>query len=115
MPNSLKQSPLDVPLRNAKATIKPRESEVRKLNPQAADVIQTARALARIEPKQMADVMGVSHSYVLRGLEAKDDLGFLKMWELPDAFWFELACLILESRGVGRVRRLFEVERLKVG
>lgn len=108
---SMDQRLADVPLRNAKAKLRGAETKVQKLNPAAGQVLEAARAAAKVEPKAMADAMDVSHSYVLRGLKSQDDLGFHKLWALSDEFWFELACLVLESRGVGRVRRLFEVER----
>lgn len=103
-----------VKVRSLKAKLPIGEPEVQLLNPEAGRVLKTACGLADLEPKAMADAMKVSHSYVLRGLKSQDDLGFHKLWALPDAFWFELACLVLESRGVGRVRRLFEVERKAV-
>lgn len=53
------------------------------------------------------------HSLVLRAFKWQGDIGFARLWEsMPDAFWFELGCLILESRGASRVRRLFEVEKV---
>lgn len=111
MSSSLANRLANVPVRNAKAQLRKGEAEVQELNPEAGRVLKTACSLAQIEAKQMADTMGVSHSYVLRGLKSEDDLGFHKLWNLSDDFWFELACLVLESRGVGKVRRLFEVER----
>lgn len=102
----------DVPLRNAKSGLRRGETEVQQLNPVACAVVDKARRLARLEAKQMATTMGVSHSYVLRGLKSEDDLGFYKLWALSDDFWFELACLILETRGLAKVRRLFEVEKV---
>jgi hypothetical protein len=105
------RSSLDmVPVRNVKATLRRGETEVQKLNPTAGDVLNLARAAAEIEPKQMADEMKVSHSYVLRGLAGQGDLGFAKLWELSDKFWLELVLLIAIRRGFAAVRRQIIVD-----
>ena len=102
-----------VPLRNAKAELRKGEGAVQKLKASGGEVLDRARFNARMEPKAMADAVDLSHSLVLRALGNKGgDMGFIRMWEsLPDEFWFELAVLILESRGA-RLRRVFEVEKV---
>lgn len=91
-----------IPLRPLKADVKEKplrgESSRQKLNPDAGDVLELARATAQIEPKQMADTMGVSHSLVLRGLKSVDDLGFHRLWLLSDAYWLELLLAIAKKR-----------------
>lgn len=64
----------------------------------AGDVLEQARGVARIEPKQMADAMGISHSLVLRGLKSADHLSFHRLWELSDEFWLELILAIAKAR-----------------
>jgi hypothetical protein len=80
------------------------EGPVQKLKAEAGDVLEAARANARIEPKQMADTMGISHSLVLRGLKSVDHLSFHRLWELSDDFWAELLIAIAKKRGVALVR-----------
>jgi len=94
---------LDVPLRTAKAALRKGEGPLRKLNRDAGDVLDLARGNARLEPKQMADDMGISHSLVLRGLKSLDHLSFHRLWELPDAFWAELLIAIAKKRNVADV------------
>lgn len=101
-----------VPLRNVKASLRRGEGPVQKLNPDAGDVLEVARAIAQIEPKQMADVMGLSHSLVLRGLGSKDHLSFHRLWELPDAFWAELLIAIARKRKVADVTTTITVRRI---
>ena len=60
------------PLRKANAALKRGEGPVQKLNPCAGEVLDFARGNARIEPKQMAGTMGLSHSLVLRGLKSAE-------------------------------------------
>lgn len=97
------------PVQNLKTDLKRGEGRVRKLNPDAGDVLDIARESARLEPKQMADVMDLSHSLVLRGLKSADDLGFHRLWELPDRFWAELIVAIAQRRNVATVRTTIEL------
>lgn len=92
-----------VPLRSLKANL----DSVQKLNP--GELLDIARSIVRIEPKQMADTMDVSHSLVLRGLK-DGQLNFGRLWELSDAFWLELVLLIIEARKLARVRREIVVD-----
>ena len=100
----------DVPLRNAKAGLRRGESAVQKLNPKAGEVLDLARGAAQIEPKQMADEMGISHSLVLRGLKSADHLSFHRLWELSDDFWLELVLLIAKRRGLAAIKRQLIVD-----
>lgn len=99
----------NLPLRNAKAGLVRGEGPIQKLNPLAGEVLDIARGLARLEPKQMADDMGISHSLVLRGLRSVDHLSFHRLWELPDEFWAELLVAIAKARSVATVRTLIEM------
>lgn len=99
-----------VPIRNVKAERLRGESPVQKLNPAAGEVLELARGNAQIEPKQMAGVMGISHSLVLRGLSAQDHLSFHRLWELSDAFWAELLIAVAKKRGVARVRTTIDID-----
>lgn len=105
MPRILTDEVLAAPLRNAKATLR----AVQKLNPEAGDVLDLARANADLEPKQMASDMGLSHSLVLRGLGSKDDLGFHRLWILSDDFWGELLWAIAKRRKIATVRRSIDL------
>lgn len=98
MADSLRDRLPDPPLRTAKAKLRRGEGPVRKLNPTAGTVLDRARGTIRLEPKQMADAMGISHSLVLRGLKSVDHLSFHRLWELPDAFWIELIIAIAKER-----------------
>lgn len=102
----------DIPLRNVKAERLRGEGPVQKLNPDAGEVLDLARSNARIEPKQMADEMGISHSLVLRGLNAKDHLSFHRLWELPDAFWAELLVAVARKRRVAQVRTTIDIDTI---
>jgi hypothetical protein len=93
------------PFRTAKVKRLRGESGLQKLNPAAGAVLDAARSAARLEPKQMAADMAISHSLVLRGLKSADHLSFHRLWELPDAFWRELLVAIADTRGIGFVRR----------
>lgn len=102
-----------VPLRNAKATRLRGEGPVQKLNPAAGEVLDLARGNARLEPKQMAADMGISHSLVLRGLKGVDHLSFHRLWLLSDDFWTELIVALAKKRLTGvdvetqiRIRRI---------
>lgn len=106
MPDRLR----DVPLRNVKASDLRGEGPLQKLNPLAGEVLDTARSNARIEPKAMADAMGLSHSLVLRGLGGKDHLSFHRLWELSDDFWAELLIAIAKRRRVAVVRTSIEID-----
>jgi len=111
----------DVPLRNAKASLRRGETEVQKVNLAGGKVLDQARFLAGVEPKAMAEDTQISESLVHRALKSADpsdgDIGFVRLWNaMPDAFWLELGLLILKTRGSKRVRHLFEVEdERKVG
>lgn len=107
--SSVRQQLDGVPLRSLKASL----DSVQKLNP--GELLDIARAVVRIEPKQMADDMDISHSLVLRGLK-DGQLSFGRLWELSDAFWLELVVLIIEARKLAQVRRQIVVEaQRKVG
>lgn len=110
MGHSIPDRVADVPLRNAKAELRRGEGPLQKLKADAGDVLDIARSNARIEPKQMADAMGISHSLVLRGLKSGDHLSFHRLWELPDAFWAELLIAIAKRRRVATVRTLIEFD-----
>lgn len=88
----------NLPLRTAKAGLRRGEGPLRKLNPAAGDVLDLARGNVQMEPKQMADEMGLSHSLVLRGLKSVDHLSFHRLWELSDAFWVELIIAVAKKR-----------------
>jgi hypothetical protein len=111
MPDSLPDKLDGIPLRNVKAAVSAGEGPVQKLNLDAGDVLDLARVAARLEAKQMADVMVISHSLVLRGLKS-GDLSFRRLWELDDAFWTELLFAIARKRRVARVRETIEIERV---
>lgn len=119
MRNTVRDPRLDVPLRNAKAELEPVQKltdspePVHKLNPEAGEVLDLARSNARLEPKQMADDMGISHSLVLRGLKSGDHLSFHRLWELPDAFWAELLVAVAKKRRIATVRTTIEIESIK--
>jgi transcriptional regulator with XRE-family HTH domain len=100
-----------LPLRNAKADLPAGEGALRKLNPAAGDALDLARENARLEPKQMAEAMGLSHSLVLRALAGKGDVGFLRLWALSDTFWAELLVAIARKRRVATVRTTIDVDR----
>lgn len=93
---------LDVPMRQARARL---PEDARRLNPEAGEVLDLARGAVRLEPKQMADDMSISHSLVLRGLKSADHLSFHRLWELPDAFWVELILLVAQRKRLGQVQR----------
>lgn len=99
-----------VPLRNAKADVRRGEGAVQKLNPEAGEVLDLARVNIRLEAKQMADAMGISHSLVLRGLKSADHLSFHRLWFLPDEFWAELLIAIAKKRGGLRVRTTIDFD-----
>jgi hypothetical protein len=84
--------------------------QVQKPKPAPGEVLEGARAAVRLEPKQMASDMDISHSLVLRGLK-DGQLSFGRLWDLPDAYWLELVMRIIEARKLARVRRrvVFEV------
>lgn len=104
MPRILPAELVSAPLRKAKVEQLRGEGPVQKLKGDAGDVLELARANARIEPKQMAVDMGISHSLVLRGLKSADHLSFHRLWELNDDFWAELLIAIAKKRGVALVR-----------
>lgn len=89
---------------------KPDASEVRKLNPEAGKALEQARKAADLEPKQMADDCGVSHSLTLRALKSADDIGFHRLWELSDDFWAELIVAIAKRRRVATVRTTIDMD-----
>jgi AraC-like DNA-binding protein len=101
-----------VPLRNAKADTLRGEGPLHKLNPDAGEVLDMARGNARLAPKQMADVMGISHSLVLRGFKSVDHLSFHRLWELPDVYWAELLVAIARKRGVAHVRTTIDIDTI---
>jgi len=108
MDHSLAEKLDRVPLRNAKAATKRGEGPLQKLNPDAGEVLDLARSNARIEPKQMADVLRVSHSLTLRGLKS-GELSFARLWELNDEYWAELLIAIAKKRRVAIVRTSIEI------
>jgi ribosome-binding protein aMBF1 (putative translation factor) len=123
MPSSSTSAFANVPLRSLKASLRQGESDsraVQKTNPEektlskdAGEVLDLARSNARLEAKQMADDMGISHSLVLRGLKSEDGLSFHKLWELDDAFWAELLIAIARKRNVAIVRTTIEVPAMR--
>lgn len=67
-----------VPLRNAKADTPAGESPRRNLTPRGG-LVDQARKNAGIEVKQMADWMGVSESFLLRGFKDQEHLSYQRL------------------------------------
>jgi hypothetical protein len=110
--SSVATAVLEAPVRTSKgdpATRRPLQKL--KGQPDAGAVINTARANANLEPKQMAGLMGISHSLVLRGLKGEDHLSFHRLWELSDDFWAELLIAIAKKRRVALVRVSIDLDR----
>lgn len=101
---------VDVPVRTVKAELKRGEGVFQKLNRDAGDVLEQARGTVQLQPKVMADTMGISHSLVCRGLKSEDDLGFHRLWQLSDAFWWELVLAIVAKRQLAK--RTTTLERI---
>lgn len=99
----------DLPVRTAKAQLFRGEGALHKLNKDAGDVLEIARSHARIEPKQMADTMGQSHSLILRGLKSEDALSFHRLWDLSDDFWAALIVAVAERRQLATVRTTLDM------
>jgi hypothetical protein len=118
MSASLNDRLASVPVRNAKAALRESETDLRKLkgdekalNKDAGEILAIAMDHARMEAKQVADIMGISHSLVLRGLKGLDSLSFHKLYDLPDAFWEGVLIAIATKRRIAQVRTTIEVGR----
>lgn len=103
MGDSMRDRLAQIHLRNVKAELKESESPVQQLKLDAGEVLDSARERIRMEPKQMAEEMDISHSLVLRGLKGVDHLSFHRLWVLSDDFWRELLVVIAKKRRVARV------------
>lgn len=78
-----------IPLRNAKADTREGESARRNLTPRGA-LIDQARKRAGLEVKQMADLMGISESFLLRGFKDLEHISWQRLQRLPASFHREL-------------------------
>lgn len=79
----------EIPLRNAKADTATSEGPRRNLTPRGA-LIDQARKRAGLEVKQMAEQMGISESFLLRGFKDIEHISWQRLQKLPASFHREL-------------------------
>lgn len=96
----------DVPLRNAKAAVEASESARRIPTPAGAQV-DAARKRCGLEVKQMADLMGCSESFLLRGFKDQEHISLQRLRKLPVIFQREL--LIVQSGEIDGVEVVTEI------
>lgn len=85
MPQSVPTDLNRIPLRNAKCVVPEGESPRRNMTPSGA-LVDTARRRCGLEVKQMADLMGVSESFLLRGFKDQEHISWQRLQLLPPAF-----------------------------
>lgn len=121
MPSRVDARLTDVPLRNV--TVRrvdgesgrsggegPRLNPTPNLTPRGA-LVDQARKVARIEVKQMADWMGVSESFLLRGFKDQEHLSWQRLNAVIQASpVFHQAFLILQAREVHGVTVTTHIE-----
>lgn len=79
----------------------------------STSLISRALMRAGLSQKEAALTMGISESLFARQLKGVEHLSWQRLSLLPDAFWLELLFVVAESRGVARVRRVLEEERIE--
>jgi AraC-like DNA-binding protein len=95
----------DVPLRNSKADLGAR----RNLTPCGA-IVDHARKTAGLEVKQMADLMGVSESFLLRGFKDQEHLSYQRLQLVAASCpGFHRAFLIAQAEATDGVDVLVEI------
>lgn len=107
MSQSLRNQLDNVPVRNLKAELQRRDSDLQKLKPHAGQVLKQAVDRADLEPKAIATDLNLSHSLVLRAFKESDEqssISFHKLWELDDEFWRELLIVVAKARGLAQPR-----------
>lgn len=109
MPSSIRPQLDGIPLVNRKAELPAGEGRLPKRNRDAGNALDQARKAAGLEPKEMADTLGVSESLCRRSLNSVDDIGFHRLWELSDEFWAELIVAIAKRRRVAVVKTTIEL------
>lgn len=115
MPASVSDRLGSVPLRSVKAELRTSEGDVQKLKRDAAEALDIARSNARLELKEIAGVLRLSHSLIARGFNGAGELSFHRLWELSDEFWAELLIAIAKKRAVATVKTSLDIHDRKVG
>lgn len=117
MPSTLPKPDLDVPLRNLKARLDAGEAARQKVThaPSGA-MVEAAMNMARIEPKQLAAEMGVSHSFLLRGFKDQEHISWQRIHRVRDRK-FRQALLAVQAEDITGVvvRTVIEFDAEKVG
>ena len=106
MADSLGDRLRDVPLRNAKADVDRGETPRRNPTPAGAQV-DAARKRCGLEVKQMADAMGVSESFLLRGFKDQEHISVQRLRRLPAAFQREL--LTVQAEDIDGIEVITEI------
>lgn len=78
MPRTVADRLDEVPLRNVKAGLSEGESPRQKMTPAGA-LVELAMNSAELEAKQLADAMGVSPSFLLRGFKDNEHISFQRL------------------------------------
>lgn len=98
----------DIPLRNLKCEMPARQ----KVTPHGS-LIELAMNCAELEPKQLADAMGVSTSFLLRGFKDSEHISWQRLQEAGREYpQFKEELLRVQARhtdGV-RARLVFEMD-----
>jgi len=70
---------LDVPLRNLKYGDADGETARQKMTPPSGAMVEAAMLRARLEPKWLADKMGISPSFLLRGFKDQEQISWQRV------------------------------------
>lgn len=86
----------DVPLRNLKYGEAGGESERQKVTAPSGAMVEAAMNRAKLEPKQLADFMGISVSVLLRGFKDQESISWQRLQRVPDRA-FKRALLAVQA------------------
>lgn len=109
MANSVAERLSEIPLRNAKSSLREGESRRQNLTPRGA-LVDQARKNAGIEVKQMAEWMGVSESFLHRGFKDLEHISYQRLQHVSaQSPRFHQEFLILQAREVEGVDVVTEI------
>lgn len=74
----------DLPLRNLKAPLDAGETRRQKVTRPTGSMVEAAMNRAGLEPKQLADEMGVSPSFLLRGFKDQEHISWQRIHRVTD-------------------------------
>lgn len=104
-----------VPLRNLKTSLDTGEEARQKKTRAAGWMVRDAMHAAHMEPKQLADHMGVSVSFLLRGFKDLEHISFQRIQLVDDdVFQDEFVKIQTKQRATARMFTMVEWPERKV-